>query len=181
MAKLFHNQQFMAMALERELAPRGMQLSFNCTLLAATDLTREKWEGILSEASMKLVQLAHDHYTHQLEVEKTIQGQTLSTINENPKLTKNEKTTLQKITQTTMEEDQREAAELATSLAAKRAGQAPRKRKRDDSSPPKNYRDPDQGGRDRFKEPKPRTELYRSRQRHPPQRGRGERKDRNRE
>ena len=62
---------------------------------------------------MKLVQLAHDHYTHQLEVEKTIQGQTLSTINE--KLTKNEKTTLQKITQTTMEEDQREAAELAAS------------------------------------------------------------------
>jgi len=43
---------------------------------------------------MKLIQLAHDHYTHQLEVEKTIQGQTLSTIN--PKLTKNEKTTLKK-------------------------------------------------------------------------------------
>ena len=67
---------------------------------------------------MKLVQLAHDHYTHQLEVEKTIQGQTLSTINElvqNPKLTKNEKTTLKKITKTTMEEDQREAAELAAS------------------------------------------------------------------
>ena len=86
---------------------------------------------------MKLVQLAHDHYTHQLEVEKTIQGQTLST--------KNEKTTLQKITQTTMEEDQREAAELATSLAAKRAGQAPRKRKRDDSSPPKTTGIPTRG------------------------------------
>ena len=68
------------MALQRELVPRGMQLSLNCTLLAAMDLTREKWEGILSEASMKLVQLAHDHYTHQLEVEKTIQGQTLSTL-----------------------------------------------------------------------------------------------------
>jgi len=63
-------------------------------------------------------------------------------------------------------EDQREAAELAASLAAKRAGRA--LWKRDGSSPPKNYRDPDQGGRDRFKEPKPRTELYRSRQRHPP-------------
>jgi len=82
MTKLFHNQQFMAMALEHELVPRGMQLSLNCTLLATTDLTPEKWEGILSEATMKLVQLAHDHYTHQLEVEKTNQGQNLSTINE---------------------------------------------------------------------------------------------------
>ena len=53
----------------------------------------------LLEASMKLFQLAYEHYTHQLEVEKTIQGQTLSTMNEivqNPKLTKNEKTTLEK-------------------------------------------------------------------------------------
>ena len=70
------------MALEREHVPRGMQLSLNCTLLAATELTQEKWEGILSEATMKLVQLAHDHYTHQLEVENAIQGQNLSTINE---------------------------------------------------------------------------------------------------
>ena len=61
--KLFHNQQFMAMALERELAPRGMQLSFNCTLLAATDLTRKKWEGIQLKAIMKLIQLAYDHHT----------------------------------------------------------------------------------------------------------------------
>jgi len=84
--------------------------------------------------------------------------------------------------QTTMEEQQREAAELTASIAAKRAGQAPQKRKRDDSSPPKKTTGIlTRGGRDRFKEPKPRTELYRSRQRHPPQRGRGERKDRNRE
>jgi len=34
--KLFYNQQFMAMALEREHTPR---LSLNCTLLAATDQT----------------------------------------------------------------------------------------------------------------------------------------------
>ena len=120
----------------------------------------------MSMASMKLVQLAHNHCTHQLEVEKTIQGQTLSTKNEKL-LSKIQK----KTTQTTMEEQQREAAELAASIVAKRAGQAPQKRKRDDSSPPKNYRNPDQEGRDRFKEPKPRTELYRSRQRHPPQRG----------
>ena len=60
--------------------------------------------------------------------------------------------------------------ELAAGLAAKRAGQAPQKRKRDDSSPPKNYRGPDQGGQDRFKEPKPRTELYRSRQTSPTKR-----------
>ena len=170
------------MALEREHVPRGMQLSLNCTLLAATEIAQEKWEGILSEATMKLVQLAHDHYTHQLEVENAIQGQNLSTINEcktlksaKPKLTKNEKTTLKKITQTTME-DQREAAELA-SLAAKRAGQTPRKRKKDDSSPPKTTGIPTRVvGTDS----KSRTELYHARQRHPPQR-RGERKDRNRE
>lgn len=61
--KLFHNQQIMAMALERELTARGLLLSFNCTLLAATDLTRKKWEGIQSKAIMKLIQLAYDHHT----------------------------------------------------------------------------------------------------------------------
>ena len=61
--KLFHNRQIKAMALERELTPRGMQLSFNCSLLVATDLTRKKWEGIQSKANMKLIQLAYDYHT----------------------------------------------------------------------------------------------------------------------
>jgi len=42
-------------------------------------------------------------------------------------------------------EDQWEAAELATSLAAKTAGQALWKRKRDDSSPPKSTGIPTRG------------------------------------
>ena len=52
-----------------------------------------------------------------------------------------------------MECDQREAAELAASLATKRAGQAPLQRKRDDSSPPQTTRIPTRG----FREPNPKS------------------------
>ena len=52
-----------------------------------------------------------------------------------------------------MECDQREAAELAASLATKRAGQAPFQRKRGDSSPPQTTRIPTRG----FREPNPKT------------------------
>jgi len=54
------------------------------------------------------------------KTEETIQGQTLSAINEiskiNPNLTR-EKTILKKVTQTTMECNQRKAIELAANLA----------------------------------------------------------------
>ena len=93
---------------------------------------------------------------------------------------KNEKTTLKKRTQPWSKTRGRLQSWQQVLPCTKRAGQAAWKRKRDDSSPPDNYRDPDQGGQDRFREPKPRTE-YGSRQIHPPQRGRGETKDRNKE
>lgn len=50
-----------------------------------------------------------------------------------------------------MECDQREAVELAASLATERAGPAPFQRKRDDSSPPQTTRIPTR----EFREPNP--------------------------
>ena len=118
---------------------------------------------------MKLVQLAHDHYTHQLEVEKTIQGQTLSAINE--------KTNLKKITQTTMKKTRGRLQSWQQVLQLREQdkhrgsgrGMTPPLQKKLQGSQP--------GGSGQIQELKPRTELYRSKQRHPPQRGRGERKD----
>lgn len=83
---------------------------------------------------------------------------------------KYEKTTLK----TTMERDPREVAELAASLATKRAEEAPCKGK-GMTLPSKKLPDPNQGGRDRLREPNSRTE-YCSRQRHPPQRGKEKRR-----
>ena len=58
--------------------------------------------------------------TNKKKPEETSQGQTLSAINEIPKINPNltrEKPTLKKVTQTTMERNQRKATELAANLA----------------------------------------------------------------
>jgi len=55
----------MSMALDHGLAPRGMQIDLKCTMLSMTDNIKNSWDGILSKASLDLVQLASKQHLHQ--------------------------------------------------------------------------------------------------------------------
>lgn len=63
--RLHINQQCMSMALDHGLAPRGMQFDLKCTMLSMTDNIKDSWDGILSKASLDLVQLASKQHLHQ--------------------------------------------------------------------------------------------------------------------
>jgi len=76
-----------------------------------------------------------------------------------------------------MECDQREAAELAASLATKRAGQAPLQRKR---MTPSLHMQTTRIPTREFREPNPKSNNVQDK-RHCPQTGKGEKKDRYRE
>ena len=70
------------MALERKLAPRGLQIDIPCTLIGATELVKEHWETTLQEASLQLVHIAEKPYKHQLEAEIERQNSLMTSMRE---------------------------------------------------------------------------------------------------
>ena len=138
-AKLHHNHEFMVMALERKLAPRGPQIDIPCTLISATELVKEHWDKTLQEASLQLVHIAEKHYKHQLEAEIERQNSLMTSMREeanHASLSSQQKRELKWLITDKLTSHQAEAEKLAKTLANKRSGGAKRPRADTSISPP---------------------------------------------
>ena len=129
----------MVMALERKLAPRGLQIDICCTLISATELVKEHWDTTLQEASLQLVHIAEKHHKHQLEAEIERQNSLMTSMRKeanHASLSSQQKRELKWLITDKLMSYQAEAKKVAKTLANKRSGGAKRPRADTSISPP---------------------------------------------